>query len=266
MFRHLQRVQRAFAVRAPYGSSSLAVAVRKRYKIGQQPGSAILAPGGRTRRRNLAESTADGAILDADAMGGSLTAEGQVFAYGAAISRVESFFEWSNLYLALPLVIVGFIFAIWQIMQAKSAADEAERKAGNAETAANAAKAAAENARSQFKMMSVTVLLPQLRNLEEAVERAIHDEELHLLLHLLQDWRWQASTCREYLDGSIAAEAAAMTKIQTSVAAVTNLKPKILAFNEATDWTKETGRMRKTMTDVTANLGALTAQHTVKES
>ena len=111
-----------------------------------------------------------------------------------ATSLAQSVFEWLNLYWQMPLGVVGFGIAIWQIIEAK-------RAARGAQTSANAAKDAAENARSQFKMMSVTVLLPQLRNLEEAVERAIHDKELHLLLHLLQDWRWQASTCREYLDG-----------------------------------------------------------------
>ncbi|WP_078279079.1 hypothetical protein [Mycobacteroides franklinii] len=180
-------------------------------------------------------------------------------------SLVKDFFEWSNLYLAIPLGLFGFLVAICQIVQAKRAADRAEVKAGEAKTAAEAAKFAAENARSQFKTMSVTVLLPQLRSLEDAVERAIQDKNLILLLHLLQDWRWHASACRQYLDESIEAEAKAMTDIQKSVTAVTDLKPKLLGFKGDTDWVQATGRVRKTIAGVTANLGALTAQNTVKE-
>lgn len=212
-----------------------------------------------------------GAILNADAIGGRLTglatADGVIFSADAIQhSWVESAFTFANLYLGIPLGLIGFWFAIVQIQQARTAAREAKVKAGEAKDAADAAKAAAESARSQFKTMSVSVLLPQLRNLEEAIERAIHDRSLILLMHLLQDWRWQASTCRGYLDGSITAEAEAMTDIQKSVIAATILKPKLVAFTADTDWAKETGRVRKSMADVTANLGALTAQNTVKES
>lgn len=85
-------------------------------------------------------------------------------------------------------------------------------------------------------------------------------------MHLLQDWRWQASTCREYLNEAIQAEVEAMTNIQKSIAAATALKQKFMSFDQTTDWAKETGRLRRTMADVTANLGALSAQQTVKES
>lgn len=166
-------------------------------------------------------------------------------------------FEWCNLYLVLPLGAGAFGVAIWQITDAKNAANQAK-------TAAEAAKGAAENARSQFKTMSVTVLLPQLRNLEEAMEHAIHDKSLKLLMHLVHDWLWHATACRQYLDESNKAEAQAMTDIQKSVVASTALKQRFFAFDEATDWAKETTQMRKTMANVTANLGALSAQQTVR--
>ncbi|ULP48615.1 hypothetical protein [Mycolicibacter virginiensis] len=167
-------------------------------------------------------------------------------------------FEWANFYLTVPIGVTGFGFAFYQIGQAKTAAE-------NAETAAEAAKTAAESARGQFKTTSVAVLLPQLRTVEEAVDRAILDQSLTLLAHLLQDWRWHASTCREYLDDAVEAEAAAMKDIQASVIAATNLKHKFPGFDAQTDWAKETSRMRKTMAEVTSNLGALSAQQTVKE-
>jgi len=177
----------------------------------------------------------------------------------------EAIFSWLNLYWQMPLALIGFLIAICQIRQAKRAADQAKAKASEAKTAAEAAKEAAEVARGQFKALSLAVLLPQLRTVEEAVDRAILDRSLTLLAHLLQDWRWHASACREYLDERVEAEAAAETVIQASVVAAANLKLKFPSFTPDTDWAKETSRMRRTMADVTSNLGALSAQQTTKE-
>ncbi|PRC43029.1 hypothetical protein C6A85_000000107465, partial [Mycobacterium sp. ITM-2017-0098] len=175
---------------------------------------------------------------------------------------VEDIFQWANLYLQVPIGIAGFGFAFYQIGQAKKQIGQAKTAAENAQTAAEAARNAAESARGQFKTMSVAVLLPQLRTVEEAVDRAILDRSLTLLAHLLQDWRWHASACREYLDDGVEVEAAAMKDIQASVTAAANLKHRFPGFDAATDWAKETSRMRKTMADVTSNLGALSAQQT----
>jgi hypothetical protein len=175
-------------------------------------------------------------------------------------------FEWANLYLQVPLGAAGFGFAFYQINQAKQQIQQAKTAAENARTAADAAKTAAEGARGQFKTMSLTVLLPQLRSLEELVERAIQDESRDLTMHLLQDWRWHASACREYLDGAVDAEAAVMAHIQKSLTAASSLKRKLLSSNNnETDWPRETKPFHKAMVDVTTNLGALSAQQTVKE-
>lgn len=181
-------------------------------------------------------------------------------------------FEWANLYLQFPLGAAGFGFAFYQIGQARQQITQAEAQielaktaAENAQTAADAAKAASEGARDQFRIVSVTALISQLRSLEDIVEHAIKSEAHDLVTHLLQDWRWHASTCREYLDGNVEAEAEAMSKIQKSLTAASNLKTKILTFNDQTDWAKETRLFRKAMVDVTADLGALSAQQTVKD-
>lgn len=182
-------------------------------------------------------------------------------------------FEWFNTFVSLPVGIAGFGFAFYQISQARTQITQAETQidlaktaAENAETAAEAAKVAAESARGQFKAISLTTLLPQLRSLEESVERAIRDKAHDLAIHLLQDWRWHASACREYLDETVEAEAEAMVHIQKSLTTASNLKQKFFDFNADTDWGKETKPFRKAMTDVTTNLGALSAQQTVKES
>ncbi|SII55131.1 Uncharacterised protein [Mycobacteroides abscessus subsp. bolletii] len=158
----------------------------------------------------------------------------------------------------MPLGVIGFGVAIWQIQQAKTAAE-------NAQTAADAAKTAAEDARGQFKAVSLTTLLPQLRSMEELVDRAIQDKARDLAAHLLQDWRWHASTCREYLDEEVEAEAEAMVKIQKSLIAASTLKSRFFEFDADTDWVKETRPFRKAMIDVTTDLGALSAQQIVKE-
>lgn len=173
--------------------------------------------------------------------------------------------ELFNLYVAVPLGIIGFIFAICQIVQAKNAADRAEVKAAEAKTAAEAARSAAEQARGQFKTLSVAAMLPQLRTLEEAIDQAILARSPMLLAHLIQDWRWHATECRELLDEAVEAEATTMKHIQTSVSASKGLKLKFPEFTTETDWAKETSRLRKAVTDVTANLGALTAQQKFKE-
>ncbi|WP_167098315.1 hypothetical protein [Mycobacterium sp. DL592] len=186
--------------------------------------------------------------------------------------HVKHALEWTNLYLQTPLGAVGFGFAFYQIHQARTQITQAEKQidlattaAQNAETAADAAKDAAEGARGQFKAMSVAVLLPQLRSLEEMAEHAIRNKAKDLAIHLLQDWRWHASTCREYLDENVKAEAEVMAKIQKSLTAASTLKEKAFNFDEETDWGKETKLFRRAMIDVTTDLGALSAQQTVKE-
>lgn len=171
---------------------------------------------------------------------------------------VKHGFEWFNLYLSLPLGVAAFAIAIWQIRDAKKAADDAKN-------AAEAARTASDSTREQFRSMSASSLLPQLLRLDEAVDRAIETKSSPLLLHLLLTWRWQAGLCRQYLDGTNPAEKEVMTKIQGSITAATNLKAELLRFTDETDWVKTTSRFRTAIGDVTGDLGSLAGQQTIKD-
>lgn len=171
---------------------------------------------------------------------------------------VKHIFEWSNLYLQLPLGAAAFLIAIWQIRDAKKAADDAK-------TAAESAQEAANRTREHFKSMSASSLLPQLLRLDESVHRAIETKSEPLLLHVIGTWRWQAGLCREYLDETNQSEKDVMTKIQGSIAAATTLKADLLKFNDDTDWVKSTARFRSAIGEVTGDLGSLAGQQTIKD-
>ena len=171
---------------------------------------------------------------------------------------VWTWLEWLNASLALPIALVGFGIAIWQVRDAVTAAN-------GAKSAADAAKSAAEDAIERFKSLSASALIPQLVRLEEAVDVAVERQSVDLLRHVVQNWRWQAGSCREFLDENVEAEAAVMKKIQRSITAATSLRGELHGFSASTDWIAETTKLRKSIGDVTADLGALSAQQTIKE-
>ncbi|MGV0805926.1 hypothetical protein [Mycolicibacterium setense] len=171
---------------------------------------------------------------------------------------VKTAFEWLNLYWQMPLGLIGFGIAIWQIRGARNAASDAK-------SAAEAAQLAADRTRDQFKSMSASSLLPQLLRLDEAVDRAIETRSTPLLIHVILTWRWQAGLCREYLDGSNPSEKDVMTRIQGSITAATGLKSDLLKFNDDTDWIKATTRFRNAIGEVTGDLGSLAGQQTMKD-
>ncbi|ORI28269.1 hypothetical protein [Rhodococcus sp. 1168] len=170
--------------------------------------------------------------------------------------------EWTNAALSVPLALIGFVAAIWQAVLAKRAAIKAKDAA---EAAQAAAEAAAKSAREQFKLLSTASIGPHLVRLEENIDSAIDKKSPELLTVAILNWRWQAGMCRQFLDPSKPQEKTLMSNIQKSIVAVKTLKLEILQFDNTTNWTTQTSRLRKAIGEVTADLGPLAAQQSVQE-
>lgn len=167
-------------------------------------------------------------------------------------------FEWLNLYWQMPLGLVGFGVAIWQIVDAKRAAREAR-------SAAVSARDAADRAIANFKSRSITSLIPQLMQLEDMIARAVDKRSPEFLTHALHTWGWQAALCRELLDDDQPAEHKIMQNIQRSTSAAALLKKQLLTVDNETDWSAKTSRFRGAVSDVNSGLQALSAALVVKE-
>ena len=162
---------------------------------------------------------------------------------------VWDWLNWLNAFAAIPLAVVGFGIAIQQIRKVKSAAESAER--------------AVSGAVAHFKAGAAITLIPQLLRLEQAFDQSARLRSTEYLVHVIQTWKWQAQTCRLYLDGSDDTHLKAMTAIQKSITASNTLKGKSGGFTAATDWEKETDRLRRVIAEVTDLLGEIAAQHPI---
>jgi len=175
-----------------------------------------------------------------------------------ASSWITASFDWSNRYLAIPLGLLAFGVAIWQIRDAKKAA-------GEAKTAADAAKQAADGAIANFKSRSIAALIPQLSQLEDMIARASTAKSADFLSHAIHTWGWQAATCRELLNQGAPNEKKTMQKIQRSTSAAHELRKELLTVDTTTDWDAMTLRFRRAVVDVTTDLQAIAAALVVKE-
>jgi hypothetical protein len=167
-------------------------------------------------------------------------------------------FEWVNLYLSAPVGVAAFAIAIWQIRDAKRAADDAK-------TAAEAAREAADNAIANFKSRSVSSLIPQLMQLEDMIGQAVSKQSPEFMTHALHTWGWQAALCRELLDKSQPDEQKIMQNIQRSTSAATTLKKQLLTVDQDFDWPARASRLRGAVSEVNSGLQTLSASLVVKE-
>lgn len=175
------------------------------------------------------------------------------------LEHVKNGFEWANLYVSIPLGVIGFIIAIIQIRQAKAAA-------GEAKNAAEQAKEAADNAIRNFKSRSTGSLIPQLMQLEDMIAQAVAKKSPEFLTHALHTWGWQATMCRELLDEKSPTEKKIMETIQRSTSAAATLKKSLAVSNDLNDWSQNTSRLRGAISEVNSGLQALSAALVVKES
>ncbi|MET9327415.1 hypothetical protein [Tsukamurella sp. NPDC003166] len=162
---------------------------------------------------------------------------------------VWNWLEWTNAGLSIPLALGGFGFAYWQIHKTKKAAI--------------AARDAANNASQSYRSLATASVLPQLVNLESALDVAVDNKSTVLLRHVIQTWKWQAGACRHFLELSEQEHDQAMKVIQRSISAATALKQDAAKFSGTTDWSDATERLRKAIGDVTAELGAISAKQSL---
>jgi hypothetical protein len=113
-------------------------------------------------------------------------------------------------WLGLPLTVVGFALAIWQIVKTRTAAKAAE-------TAANRATAAMSES-------FLLVLLPQLHKVESDLDSAVDRGERHLAANHMSQWRWQAGQLRGLLEPSDPASKKIAKSIQTSITLAASAK------------------------------------------
>ena len=166
------------------------------------------------------------------------------------VAVVWVWLDWANAIAAIPLAVIGFAVAIQQIRKAKSAAESA--------------RDAANNALGSFTALSAASVLPQLVTLETVLDIAVDHKSTPLLGHLIQNWKWQADTCRALLEHSSDEEADALMKqIQKSISAATSLKKSMVRFDGGTDWVAETERLRSSIGVVTGGLGSLSIRQTL---
>lgn len=148
------------------------------------------------------------------------------------------------------LAVPGLALTFWQVLQAKSAA--------------SAAQAAAETATSQFRRVSASSITSQLVHMEDVLRNAIDQRSADLLAFAITWWKWQAGQCRSFLDTSIPSEAEFEVKIQKSIVDATKLKTAMSSFDSDTDWIATTRPLRRSIGEVTSEVGALAASQSLR--
>jgi hypothetical protein len=156
--------------------------------------------------------------------------------------------EGLNTWTTIPLQIVGFGLAIWQIRKAI--------------TAAEAAKVAADQAVARVSSNLLLVVLPQLVQAEMNLEWAVAKGDSQVVAHYLGVWRWQAGQARGHLNEDHRHDEL-RTKIQASIAMAADAK---LSLQDPTvDVLKKAKPVQRAIAEVTGVVGELTASGSVTE-
>lgn len=158
--------------------------------------------------------------------------------------------EWlvaTNTFLAIPLQLLGFGLALWQI-----------RKAVNS---SRAAKEASQRTEEKISGNLLLVILPQLTQTETNLEWAVSQTDRHATIHYLGSWRWQAGQLRGLLARSESEHEELMTKIQASIAAAADTK--IALQHESADIPKRSKSALKAIAVVTGLVGELSSKNQV---
>lgn len=159
--------------------------------------------------------------------------------------------EWlevTNGWLALPLQIIGFAVAYWQIAKAKNAA--------------TAAREAAARTESQIGVNLLLIALPQLNQTETNLEWAVGKADRDAVIHYLGSWRWQAGQLRGHLVRQGGVDEKILTQIQQSIATAADTK---LGLSDASaDVSKRCRSALKSIALVTGMVGELMARNAIE--
>lgn len=163
---------------------------------------------------------------------------------------------WSSFYsvidvlsttLSLPLAIIGFGVAYFQIRKTRAAAESA--------------RDAALAARSDASRAAILILLPQLQRVEEQIDRAVETRSVELVLSWSNAWRWQASQLSGHIDVVASSRPQLPQLLQASVMAASTAKTALVGSSTPPDIARATKRMRDAIMAVTSELGALTVHY-----
>lgn len=143
-----------------------------------------------------------------------------------------------NSYSSIPLQVVGFSIAYWQIRKAKSAAESAREAISSTESAI------AKN--------RILTLVPHLRRIEQALASAIEKDSAELVIIQLDEYRFNAAELRGTLDSLGVANPELLTSIQDSFG---QLSVAIRAIRKnPTDLSRKTATVRESIMKVTTNI------------
>jgi hypothetical protein len=155
-----------------------------------------------------------------------------------------------NGWAAIPLQVIGFGLALWQLSKTKSEAV--------------AAKNAALDTQKQIGANLLLVILPQLTQIETHLEWAVSKGDRDAAIHYLGAWRWQAGQVRGHLLEKEDADGDFMVQIQTSIATAADTK---LALQDpVSDVPKRCKAAQKAIAKVTGMVGELAAKNSVERA
>lgn len=155
--------------------------------------------------------------------------------------------ETLNTIVAIPLQLIGFGIAFWQIQKAINASE--------------AAKIASQRTEEKISSNLLLVILPQLTQAETNLEWAVSQLNRQATIHYLGSWRWQAGQLRGLLARNERDHEELMTKIQASIAVAADTK--IALQNDTPDIAKRSKSALKAIAAVTGLVGELSAKNQI---
>lgn len=158
--------------------------------------------------------------------------------------------EWldiTNGWVAIPLQLIGFGIAYWQIVKTRNVAA--------------AARDSAKRTEEQIGSNLLLIVLPQLVQIETNLEWSVSRSDRHSAIHYLGSWRWQAGQLRGYLARQ-QESAEILDLIQNSIAIAADTK--LALQDQNADVPKRCKSAQKTIASVTGKLGELTAKNSIE--
>lgn len=152
---------------------------------------------------------------------------------------------------SLPLVAVGFWLARRQLIRTRKAAE--------------AAKIAAERAKAEASRAGILALIPQLRQIEEEIGRAVRSGSPELVLTWSASWRWQAGQLRGHLEVVEHGNDTLLTALQESVASASIAQASLMRATGGVDLQRATRRLVESIAKVTNELGATLVHYSSRQ-
>lgn len=160
------------------------------------------------------------------------------------------FFDWMNMWLAMPVAVLGFSITLYQLKKTKDAAEAAE--------------SAVKNASSAFNNNLLLSLLPQLLRIESEIDGAVANGHRELVSHYIAQWRWQAGQLKGLLNNGVDADIKRVGKaLQTSIAICATQKFDVANVSITLEIAARP--IQDAVAKVTGDIGMITTQRALQE-